>query len=445
MQELKGQRAISFLAILSVCKPNRPGNRVLVNEKEEGQSIVRMQRSRSRAGRFLKRRFVMKKNRNMKLAAGALLLAGMSVPAFGADAITFDPDGAGGTAPVANVVGFDWSPGNALSVQGNQAVWTYITSGTTVHTIFNTATNAVRVVSGPFGTTPGVLAGTEIVTNTSVVGGTVVPFSTFYQAKLTGLLLDGNSSPVAPAGLNTTYELTAVARFDEQVQSLSINPSTGATTVTFAHVPTPGEYIEIYYGDGANLDASDLAGTGFNNGTLILESDITSAFFTSNFQSTTAQGLLDQSSGDNYSGQLTVVGTGSVRFDGEVTAFDAAFFVDVLSTVGFTDSTNGNLKLPFAEVNPGGAFLTGSSGTAAGAVPVIAGAGPTGNPLLDIGVVNGGSFGIPGATGGSSIQFQADVNSSFERVPGVVPEPATAALGLMALAGLALRGRRNRA
>lgn len=381
--------------------------------------------------------------KSMKMLAGLTLMAGAGSSAFAADAITFDPDGAGGDAAVNNVVGFDWSPGNALAVGGNAAVWTYINTGTTVHTIFNTATSAVRVVSGPAGTTPGALGANEIVAGTSVVGGTVVPFSTFYQAKLTGLLIDGIASPVSPPGLNNTYELTAVARFDEQVSSISINPNTGAAIVTFQHVPSASEYLEIYFGSGAQKNADDLLGTGFNDGTLVLESDIVSSFFASNFETLNAVGLLDTSSIDNYNGQISVVGSGSVRFDGEVTDFDSTFFVDVLSTLGFSASTNGNLKLPFAEVNPGEAFLIGSDGTAAGEIPLLAGAGNVFDPVTGIGTINGGQFG-PRFPGGASVQFQADVNTSFTRVPGVVPEPATAALGIMALAGLALRGRRNR-
>ena len=386
----------------------------------------------------------MKKNRNMKLAAGAMLFAGMAMPALGADAITFDADGLGGDAAVANVLSFDWSPGNTLAVGGNAAVQTFLASAQGVHNIVDSVTNVfIRFEITAPGVSPTVGVGEKI--STSQFGGGVSnPFSVFYQAKLAGLNLQGGlpGSPFKPAGLNSTYELTAVARFDERVTSILVDNVAGSTTVNFAHSTNANEYLEIYHGTGATFNASDLLGTGFNDGARILESDILATTFISNFAGVPGTVIFDQANGNNYLGQLSTVGSGTTRFDGAVTGFDSTFFVDVLSVVGFTDSTNGNQKLPFEEAEPSAKFLAGSAGTALAFIPVAAGAGLPGDPILGIGTINGG---VIGAGGGNSIQFQADVNSSFERVNRVVvPEPATAALGLMGLAGLAF-GRRRRA
>ena len=382
--------------------------------------------------------------KSMKMFAGLALAAGFSSSAIAADAISFDPDGVGGDPVIHNVLSFDWSPGNTLAVGGNAAVQTFLATSQAVHNIVNTATNAfIRFEITAPGVNPSVGVGEKISTS-QFGGGTSNTFSVFYHAKLAGLNLVGGTpgSPVAPAGMNSIYEITAVARFDERVTSILIDNSTNTATVNFAHSTNANEYLEIYFGKGASFNASDLAGTGFNDGTLILESTILESTFISNFASILrGPVLLDQANLDNYLGQLSVEGSGTTRFNGAVDAFDSTFFVDVLSTLGFENSTNGNQKLPFEEAEPSANFLVGSAGSALGVLPVAAGVGNPLDAILGVGTINGG---VIGQGGGNSIQFQADVNTSFTRVPGVVPEPATAALGLMALAGLALRGRRNR-
>jgi len=371
--------------------------------------------------------------KSMKMFAGVALAASFGSSAFAADAIRFDPDGVGGDSAINNVVSFDWSPGNVLAVGGNAAVQTFIASA---------QANGNFVTSGTE-TTFFLKLGNNVATQQD-------PYSVFYQAKLAGFgVVDGDpQNPVKPNGLNSVngYEITAVARFDERIGKVTVDSASGNVEVKFDYVSGTTQYLEIYFGTGANFNANDLAGTGFNDGTLILEAEVVSSNFLSAFtaQRGSAQipatELLDQASTDNYGGQLSVRGGGNIDFNAEITNFDPTFFVDVLSAIGFTANTTGNLKLPFEQQQPGGAFLVDSDGTAFGAIPVAAGAGQPGNAITGIGTVNGG-FASEG--GGNSIQFQADVSTSFQRVPGVVPEPATAALGLMALAGLALRGRRR--
>ncbi len=393
----------------------------------------------------------MKKNRNMKLAAGFLLMAGLSAPALGSDAITFDPDGPGGNSAISDIVTFDWTPGNTLAVGGNAAVQTFIGTSTGIHSIVNTVTSDVRVEITAGGDPP-TLGADEAMLTSQFVGGTSNPFSVFYQAKLAGFVKVGGDpgSPESPPGLNTSYEITAVARFDERVSTVFVDFAAGTANVNFAHVPNADEYLEIYYGAGAAFNASDLNGTGFNDGVKILEADILAGpgLFTSNFAASLAldgsliTDVLDKVNPNDYLGLTTITGIGSTQFTAQVTDFDPAFFVDVLSTVGFTAETENTQGLPFTKVDPSSAFLVNSAGTAEFEAPVTSGAGDPTDPIYGIGSVNGQFL---GAGGGPSIQFQADASTSFERVSGVVPEPATAALGLMGLAGLALGRRRNHA
>ncbi len=386
----------------------------------------------------------------MKRFAGLALAVGCSSSAFAADAISFDPDGPGGDAAIHNVVTFDWTPGNTLAVGGNAAVQTFIGTSTGIHSIVNTVTSDVRVEITAGGDPP-TLGADEAMLTSQFVGGTSNPFSVFYQAKLAGFVKVGGDpgSPESPPGLNTSYEITAVARFDERVSTVFVDFDAGTANVNFAHVPSAGEYLEIYYGEGLAFNASDRDGTGFNDGVKILEADILAGpgLFVSNFAaSINLNGdflttVLDQFAGNDYGAQMTITGIGSTQFTAQVTDFDPTFFIDVLSTIDFIAETENTQGLPFTKVDPSSAFLVNSDGTALNEIPVVAGAGNPADPIYGVGSVNGGIIGLGG---GASIQFQSDASTSFERVPGIVPEPASAALGLIALAGLALRGRRGR-
>jgi len=369
--------------------------------------------------------------KSMKMFAGLALAASFGSSAIAADAIRFDPDGAGGDPAINNVLAFDWAPGNVLAVGGNAAVQNFINSATANG-------NAVTIGNNT-------IFGTQIGNNTPTQQDV---YSVYYQAKLAGFQLVGGDpqNPVTSAGLNSTYEITAVARFDERIDSILFNNTTGTAQVNFEFVPSATQYLEIYHGGGANFNVNELAGTGFNDGTLILEASLISNNFLSAFSALRGSGqvavteLLDQAGLDDYNGQLTIRGGGNIDFNADIDSFDSTFFVDVLSAIDFKSNTTGNLKLPFEQQEPGAAFLVDADGTALGAIPVSAGIGNPLDPIVGIGTVNGG---LASEGGGNSIQFQADVSTSFQRVPGVVPEPATAALGLMALAGLALRGRRR--
>jgi MYXO-CTERM domain-containing protein len=298
------------------------------------------------------------------VAAAAVAMAASSVMA---DPINFDADGPGIFAPVqANQ--FDWLPGNALAVGGNQAVANFLA-------------------------------------NQSDGGNRPTNFTLLYQARLTAITNAANAN-VTPAGLDypipnpptaNEFEITIVAALQERVTAVLGN------TALFddAGVPQTNNFVEVYFDNNFATRANDLAGTGFNDGLRIASGvvDIVNSNFTT-LDNVAPHDPLDQAGGvNNYPGQLTVSGLGVTGLEATINpaSLNPAFWVDLPTALTFH------------------LFTT----TVNGLLPIGAGAG------------------------GPSIQLQADASNTFTQTPGIVPEPATAMLGLMGLAGLAF-GRRSR-
>src|SRR5262249_15051786 len=154
----------------------------------------------------------------------------------------------------------------------------------------------------------------------------------------------------------------------------------------------------------------DLAGTGFNGTAAQL---VMSGHFTAQGQApgSTANsgttGNLDQFGTDNYTSNDTVGSTGNTALLGTVDSVNSSYFTFatgetlVGSMVNVKISTQ--LQLPFISVNPSAHFLTGTTNTAVGGTPVLAGAGlGTQATGLGIGSVNGQN--------GNSVQDQQDAN-----------------------------------
>src|SRR5947209_5156351 len=179
-----------------------------------------------------------------------------------ASTITFNPTGTNATQQI-SVGSFDLAPGNALSV------------GSLPLTVGNT-------------------------------------FQLDYQAVL-GNFLDSNSNIISQnGGLNTNYQITAVASLTEVVTSVT------PTVATFALAPSqsPNSFFDPYYNPA--VVANNLAGTGFNQGTLILAGKPDPAVTNSgNFAvavNGTGQPIIqpfDQFNSNDYPGVQTVTGVGS--------------------------------------------------------------------------------------------------------------------------------------
>jgi hypothetical protein len=288
--------------------------------------------------------------------------------------IVFDPDGSGSNfTPIPDVNTFEWLPGNTLAVGGVAAINDFL---------------------GPDGIAPGDPGDTG--------DGVITPFQAVSQSHLGGVL--ALSGQVDLPGLNgippdaSPFEITLVSSFAEKVTDVNNNIPDSGPKASFVYDSTSDlpNFFEIYFQDGTN--ASDLAGTGFNDGTLILRAQVVAASSSFRVTGGGAGTPLDNFGSDDYPEIDSVEGLGSTNINAEVTYFDPAFFPVAPLTLELT-RFNANDALPFHEVDPSARFVFAPDGAA----PVLAGAGETEG--MSIGSING--------VDGPDIQLQDDANMSF--------------------------------
>lgn len=301
-------------------------------------------------------------NKPILLTSG--ILAALALPA-GADTVLTNFDGAG----FFDTDSLDWAPGNALAV------------------------DAVPLTAGE-------------------------TFTTYLQAELTEIANSGGGTKNIPIGASGPYEVTFVIELDESVGAATDFDGDGIPdSVLFNHL---GGTVKLFWDDfsGGSINADGFggnAGTGYDDGTLILQADVVPTLIGANFNLTNGSANntitdLDGFGANNLPGVASVTGVGSASVEGAVTFVDENFITGLGQNSIIEFFINATLENPFNSVNP--ELLVGGSA-----------------PNYGANNING----IYGGTGIESFQFEQDGNSSFATVS------APGALALLG-AGLGLLG-----
>ncbi len=241
-------------------------------------------------------------------------------------------------------------------------------------------------------------------------------FMLYTQGKL-GNYIDAAGNSILGTGLNSTYEITYQAGFQE------IITGTSPVGLTFALTNPTTSFFNMYIDSSRN--SNQLAGTGYGNGGLIFSGTATSAISSFALSNLTPVAL-DQHGSNNYPGIGTLVGVGGGSFDANVVSYDNNYFkstfISMLLGFGPDTSTNTSQITPFRQADP--------SALVVGQAPVF-GVGYGG-----FSSVNGNSTCTTKNSDNPKAKcdflFQADANTAF-----TVPEPGS--LALMGL-GLGLGG-----
>jgi len=148
-------------------------------------------------------------------------------------------------------------------------------------------------------------------------------------------------SVITGTGLNTAYEITFVFEADQKETRV-----TSTTVALGLNSTSPTANFKVYIDPALNADP--LAGTGYDDGTLLMEGII--SFLTGTFTVQSTTGLLDQFIGDSWAGQQTVYGYGGSQVKFGLTYVNPDYFPQADRIV--EGLFNNSQKLPFQEIDP---------------------------------------------------------------------------------------------
>ena len=231
-------------------------------------------------------------------------------------------------------------------------------------------------------------------------------FTNYYQARV-GSLTDANGVVIPLAGLNDAsssnkYELTVVSRFDLDATYYP-TPMGYFTNTQLSPIQTVVNFFTIYY--DPSMNANDLLGTGFDDGTPIMSGTVT--YFNGNFGESTQLPpvALDQFGVDNYPNTLSNIGNGGTDTLAVINVTPNPNFIKSNVWGMYVSSSNTE---PYRQVDPSNSFM---------GIPA------------NVGAVNGRT--------GPDVIVQADASASF-----IVPEPGSLAILGISAAGLFIRRRK---
>jgi hypothetical protein len=232
------------------------------------------------------------------------------------------------------------------------------------------------------------------------VGGKLTSYN---HGNISALTLDG--APVfSPLAAGYNCEITIVLGLDTEITDVSVD----GLSITSEYDPAGSvNFFEMWYDD--TCDSDPLAGTGFNDGTLIASGRFTSLFSTFTATDRVNYEPLDGLTRDDWEPVVTISGSGSsnnVRI--RIESFDPTFFPDMNSgDVVIMAFQNYSQSLPYTTTNPSELYTEGPGGVETALAPTIG--ANTGND---------GNFAINGIEGPDLIA-QTDVNISLNSTPVV--------------------------